>query len=227
MNLNNLLYLITISTSLLSQACTYNLNNFFEECQEYKINGKWVTNSLLDLDYQNGDFEKAVDYIINNLTCAENRNFYFDIKNNIDYETILKDSAVQCKLYDDFFKSAYVSLKTGKITTNKDPDFNFKESTNLTLIFAKQKKALYYQFYAFYIDSLTHLFYELIGNIQYCANDKQELNRALSTCSRTISKMEYCIGKLAGSSMQKHYRLAVTALRQVLTIQTTQNSIEL
>ncbi len=184
----------------------------------YYLNAPWIIEESLALTPM--EFTHAWKRIVTLLTIESNRSSYFDLNNEINKSDYWKRCVRQCKVYDDWLSLLYADLTTDELVIQQKKMrlpayciaiFEFWHVANSKT----NQETDFYQFYAFYLDCLTHLFDEYIASVKEFASDKAICHAYWKLATACLSKLEALLARLKGSARYDRYHLAVTKLRGV------------
>lgn len=191
--------------------------------KEYCLNAPWVTNECMEL--RAGEFDIVWKEIVKLLTTSENRWYYFcDKLEDFESEDHWKQCVWQCRVYDEWMHRLFIDLVTGElIIKNKGAKgsldtvsiFEYLSMMNET---ENKNESVNTQFYAFYVDCLTHLFEEYVTCVKEYADDKTLSQQYWSLAMACLDKFDKIMNKLRSTSKYNTYQLTVKRLREIILL---------
>lgn len=184
----------------------------------YYLNAPWIIEESLALTPT--ELTHAWQQIVQLLTKESLRSFYFGANNETNTSDYWKKCVGQCKVYDDWLSLLYADLTTDELVIQQKKMklpayciaiFEFWHLTNNKT----NQETDFYQFYAFYLDCLTHLFDEYIASVKEFASDKAICHAYWKLATACMSKLEALLARLKGSARYDRYQLAIKKLREV------------
>jgi hypothetical protein len=220
-------FLITFTT--IQAGITSAQEELFSSFNAYRLNASWIIPECMMLT--SDEFDLVWEKIVTLLTQSEHRDFYFN------GPPTWQECVRECKVLSDWLSALFIDMSTGdlihrtksiSLPSSALSIFEYwKKKSKLNATAAariapldeehktKQHQLLGFQFYAFYIDSLSHLYEEYS---KYARDPYQEkvvskaYMRLLTVCLRDLEKL---LAKLKIFTTANHYTLAVKKLRDI------------
>lgn len=196
------------------------LTLFKEDLRIYKPTAPWITDSFMDMDFQ--QFGVAFKYIVKILTLPQERWFYFTHSpTGFDPENYWAECLWQCYYYERWMGS--LSLTDNKLI--------YKDSNNQRIpflaILARIENASmgnklvnkYYQFYAFYTDCLSHFFCNAVYSCYESLDNVQTYKSFLGIAKKCLSKMKQNLSVLKKSKLfYPAYKMTFDNYKTILSL---------
>ena len=179
------------------------LLSFYSILDKYKLNAPWITMELMNLKLD--ELEEAFEVVINLLINKNSRWTYFcNTPRDFNENKYWYHSLWQCKFYEYWLENLYVDLKDSnlKLFFNNDPKQqlppNLVKLTNYWSAISSNSKvyAAYKNFYAFYFDCFTHVFFRSVQWASNVFDIIHEYNYAYRDARICHNKMKFLIQKL-------------------------------
>lgn len=202
------------------------LTAFLQLLQEYRPNAPWITQELLELSWD--EFEQAFTEVVQLLTRAEKRWFYFcDKPQDYDQDAYWQQCLWQCMYYIQWLERLFI-LPSGELfyketETTSVPVLACPVAEYITMHTSKNQdknrgEHALYTLYAFYADCLAHFF---CFSVDYASRERDNAQLYIScwvTSKLCLEKLEKVVEQLKDTSWYGPYYLSLKRYQEVYAL---------
>ena len=209
----------TRDTSVLQRQSSQ-LDFFLKLLQEYRPSAPWITQELLELSFN--DFEKALSAVIELLTQAEKRWFYFcDKPQGYDQDAYWQQCLWQCMYYTQWLERLYVTSQ-GELfykdsDTTRVPALACSVFEYISMMNPEKNNGDHpvYMLYAFYADCLAHFF---CLSVDYASRSREDTTLYISSWVSSkvcLERLERVLEQLQDTRWYAPYYLTIKRYQEV------------
>jgi hypothetical protein len=203
----------------------YTLATFLQSLEQYRLNAYWITKDFMQLSVD--EFEKAWLEVVTILSHPEKRWFYFcDKKDDFYEEDYWAKFLRECVLYDAWITKTYVDIATGELLYKEEADRTPERVMLLSdywALFANKNESTVgnhpnTQFYAFFIDCLSHFYCRAVDEAYYALSDTNAYNSSILAAKLCLERINRYLPKIKASHIMVSYQLTVKKYQEVIDL---------
>lgn len=194
-----------------------NLNAFLKLLEEYRPNAPWITQEFMHLSLE--EFDVAWEKVVELLTNENKRWFYFcDREQDFNAESYWQQCEWQCRYYDAWLTKVRVNIDKLELTYKNK--YSFENSISILEYWklTGQKVLTYYQFYAFYIDCLSHFFCQSVDFAHQSRSDISFYFTCIVVAKLCLEKMNKLMQRIKPSKFYATYKLTLKRYQEVFNL---------